>query len=492
MAEEETEGVAVESGDVEEKAERLDLKVEISETGPCQKHLKVIIPRAEVDRFFEKEFSDLVKTAAVPGFRPGKTPRRLIERRYRKDVAAQVKAGLLMQSFEQVFEDEKIDPLDEPDVDVQGIELPEEGDFIYEFDVEVRPEFDLPDYKSLQLKKPVREFTDEDVEKGLQKFLRSRGAMSPKEGVVAEGDYINADVRFLHDGQVLREFSDLLIRVDKELYFKDGRIAGFAQGVVGASVGDTREFKVELSDSVGREELRGKEADAVFVIQQVKELILPELNEELFDRIGVSDEAELRDVIRSGLEHRLAYDQKQALAEQIVEKLLESVDFQLPPALLRRQADRTLRRMALELQAVGFSQEEIQARANVLRQNSAATTAKSLKRQFILQKIAEVEEITVDQDDLEAAVVEFARRSGESYRRVRARIEQEQLWEGVALQVLEDKAISKIASYASVEEVPWVEEEIQSTGLDASAVPESESPSAASESESDSESGQAE
>lgn len=487
MAEEENEGVAVDTDETGEKQEEhLDLTVEISDVGPCQKHLKVTIPRSEVDRYFEKEFSDLVKSASVPGFRPGKTPRKLIERRFRKDVATQVKAGLLMQSFEQVFEDEKIDALDQPNVDVQNIELPEEGDFVYEFDVEVRPEFDVPDYKNLQLQKPVREFSDEDVERGLQRFLRSRGTMAPKEGSVALGDYVVADIRIVDNGNVVSEFSAATVQVDKDLYFRDGKIENFADGIVGASVGDSREFKILLSESMGQEGNRGKVVDGIFVIHQVKELVLPEVNREFLDRIGVGDESELRDLVRSSLEYRLHYHQKQKLGEQIIGKLVDQADFELPPEMLRRQADRTLRRKVLELENAGFSREEIQTLANRLRQDSAAATAHSLKRQFILQRIAAEEDVAVNQEDLELAVKQIAQQSGESYRRVRARIEQEQLWEGVALQVLEDKAIDRIVSYATIEEVPWVEEQLQSTGLDESAVPEKEAPAEEkSESESD-------
>lgn len=470
MADEELqEDLAVDAAE-EEKNDRLQLSVDISDSGPCQKHIRISIPRSEVDRVYDKEFVDLVRNAAVPGFRPGKTPRKLIERRFKKDVSSRVKADLLLRSFEQVFDDEKIDALDQPNIDIESIELPDEGDFVYELDVEVRPEFDLPDYKGLELEKPVREFTDEDVEQGLQRFLKTRGSMTVKDGPAEEGDYVVADMRFTHEGRVIGEFSAATVQVQKTLYFSDGRIEGFSEGITGAKAGDSRDFEAIMSDTAADESLQGKAVQVAVVVQQVKQLTLPELNQEFFNRIGVGDEAELRDAVKASLESRFQYQQSQRLIGQIVEKLLADVNFDLPRDLLRRQSEKTLRNKIAELQSAGFSEEEIRAHTNRLRQDSITSTANSLRQQFILQKIAEVEDITVDQEDLEDAVRDIADRTGESYRRVRARVEKDQLWEPIALQVLQRKTIDKIVSYANVKEVPYVEEETASSGLDQSAV----------------------
>src|SRR5207248_4581561 len=109
------------------------------------------------------KFSELVSDANVAGFRPGKAPRRIIERRYHKEVGDQVKTEVLLASLEQLGKDYDIAPLDSPDIDLANIELPKEGPLVYEFEVEVRPQFDLPNYKGLRLRRPVHDFTADEV-----------------------------------------------------------------------------------------------------------------------------------------------------------------------------------------------------------------------------------------------------------------------------------------------------------------------------------------
>src|SRR5262249_25404267 len=134
---------------VAEGADTLPQKVEISDVGPCKKHVKVTVERKAIDERFEEKFKELMKDASaqVNGFRPGKAPRKVVERRYKTSVAEQVRTEVLMASLEQLATENQISPLSPPDIDPEKLEIPEEGDFVYEFDVEVRPEFELPNYK---------------------------------------------------------------------------------------------------------------------------------------------------------------------------------------------------------------------------------------------------------------------------------------------------------------------------------------------------------
>lgn len=456
-----------------EEKERLDLTAEVTEAGPCKKHVKVTIPRSEIDKFFNKEFSDLVKNAAVPGFRPGKTPRKLIERRFKKDVASQVKASVLMQSLEQIGEEQKIEPLSDPEIDIQALDIPEDGDFVYEFDVEVRPEFDTPDYKGIKVEKPVKEISDADVDEGVEGFLRRNGEFESKDGAAEKGDYLIADVKFVDGDSPLNQAENLRVRIDDELLFRDGRVDGFAEAVSGVKVGETREVSAVLADSAVREDLRGKPVKAVFDVKEVQRLVVPELNEAFLAQIGVGDVGELRDIIKINLERRLESEQQQACREQVMKKLLTEATWELPADLLRKQAVRTLRREVLQLQEAGLGEEEIQTRLNQLRQQSVQATAVSLKQQFLLQKIAEVEEIKVEDGDLDQEIFELAMRTGENPRRVRARVEKEQLWDTLALHILERKTVERIISFADVSEVPYEKKsEILGAAVDESVIAE--------------------
>ncbi len=121
-------------------------------------------------------------TAQVPGFRPGRAPRKLVETRFRKDVTGKVKTLLLSDSLAQIHEEQKLAAISEPDLDLEAVEMPPEGPLCFEFNLEVRPEFALPKWKGLKIEKPVREITDADVDQALHNVLANRGRLAPSTG----------------------------------------------------------------------------------------------------------------------------------------------------------------------------------------------------------------------------------------------------------------------------------------------------------------------
>src|SRR5207247_1802338 len=139
-----------EDGEEEKKPEKLNLEVKIDSRSACERHITVTISRDDVERYFGNAFTELMEKAAVPGFRAGRAPRKLVEKRFRKDVKDQVKSSLLMDSLQQISDEHELSPISEPDFNPLAIEVPDEGPMSFEFDIEVRPEFDLPNWKGLK------------------------------------------------------------------------------------------------------------------------------------------------------------------------------------------------------------------------------------------------------------------------------------------------------------------------------------------------------
>jgi len=438
----------------EEKAQRLTQQVKVDERSTCERHVTVTIPREDIERYFDKEFTELMPTAQVPGFRAGHAPRKLVETKFRKEVGGKVKGELLMDSLAQVNEDEKLSAISEPDFDFEAVELPEKGDLTFEFDIEVRPEFDLPQWKGLKIEKPVHEYTDADVDETLQNILARRGRLAPHDGPASPGDYITANLTFQHDGRELASAEEEVIRIRPVLSFRDGNIEDFGALMSGVRAGETREGFALLSNDAPNVELRGQKVTAIFKVLEVKKLEVPELTPELLDELGgFADEAELRDAIRDQLGRQLEYEQHQRAREQITAALTVAANWELPPGLLRRQGRRELQRAVMELQRSGFSDDEIQAHENALRQNSAVVTARALKEHFILERIAEDEEIDVNEEDFDAEIRLLAAQSNESPRRVRARLEKAGSMDVLRNQIIERKVIELILANAVFKEV---------------------------------------
>ncbi len=175
--------------------------------------------------------------------------------------------------------------------------------------------------------------------------------------------------------------------------------------MAGVRAGESRQVEAQLSDDAPNLELRGRKVTAVFDVLEVKQLEVPELTPELLKDLGGFElEADLRDGIKDMLERRLKYRQRQQAREQITAALVVAADWELPEKLLKQQSQRELQRAIMDLQSSGFSEEEIRAHENVLRQNSRVATARALKEHFILERIAEAEGIEADEKDYEAEI----------------------------------------------------------------------------------------
>jgi trigger factor len=440
----------------EEEKPRLNLDVKVDSRGTCQRHVTVTVPREDIDSYFNKEFSELMPTAHVPGFRPGHAPRKLVENRFRKDIAQRVKSELVMDSLSQVNKDESLSAISEPEFDFEAVELPDDGPLTFEFDIEVRPEFDLPQWRGLKIEKPMREFNAADVDQTLQDVLARRGRLVPFNGPASPGDYISTNVTFRHGDEVLSSAEEEVIRIRPVLSFRDGNVKDFDRLMADVRAGETRQGEAELSNDAPNEALRGQRVTATFEVLEVKKLEVPELTRELLDELGgFADEAELRDAIRDQLGRQLEYEQHRRAREQITAALTVAANWDLPPAMLQRQSRRELQRAVMELQRSGFNENDIRAHENALRQNSMASTARALKEHFILERIAEDQEIDAVEQDYEDEIRLIGEQTDESPRRVRARLEKAGAMDVLRNQIVERKVIDRILAHAAFKEVPY-------------------------------------
>ncbi len=432
---------------------KMELSVTVEDIGPCKKHIRVTVPREGIDRVSQDAISELMDTADVPGFRKGHAPEKLVERRFKDEIGEQVKQKVLMLSLEQLADEQDLDPINEPNIDIDSVDIPEEGDFEYEFDIEVRPEFELPDYKGLQIERPVREISDEDVEAYQLEFLEQYGTQEPSEDPAAPDDFVVASLEITANDRVVRQYDELTLRVRPVLRFQDAELDGFDELMSGAQAGDVRETDITVSMEADDIAMRGETVHAKFTVLDVKRLVMPEVDEPFLDRIGVAGLDELRKEIRSTLERQTTYRQRQSTREQVLNKITASADWDLPEDLVLKQTENALRREVLEMRQAGFTPREIQARENDLRQRSVSMTRQNLKQHFVLDRIAEEEDLDVTPADIDMQVAVMAAQAGENPRRVRARLQKSGMIENLEAQIRERKAVDIILEHAQFEDI---------------------------------------
>jgi trigger factor len=439
-----------------EAAPPLNLDVSIDKVSTCQRRVKVTIPRADIVRYQDEALGELVPTALLPGFRPGRAPRQLVGSRFKTELSDQIRSKLLTDAMTQVSEQQKLAPISEPELDVAAVLLPEDGPMTFEFSIEVRPEFDLPEWKGLSINRPAREITDADVEEALANLLVERGRFVPHDGSPAVGDLVVANLRFRHGEKLLSEAADAEIVVRPKLSFADAELPGFDALVKKAKAGSAVKATIRVADGAAVEELRGKDVDLEIDILEVKKHELPEMTPALLEELGgFESEEALKGLVRKQLEGQLEWHRRRQVRQQVASALTASASWDLPPDLLRRQAQRELERAILELRRSGFDDDSIRRYVNELRQGVMASTARALKEHFILERIAEEEGIADTAADYDEEIRAIAAQSGESPRRVRAGLERRGLMDVLRNQIIERKTIELVTSHAAFQDTPF-------------------------------------
>jgi trigger factor len=334
----------------------------------------------------------------------------------------------------------------------------------------VRPDFEMPQWKGLNVERPTRDFTEKDVDAQLQRLLAQRGRLKPFDGAAKAGDYISVNITFKDGDNEISKTEEQVLCIRPTLSFRDGNIEKFDKLMSGVKGGETRTAKAKLSDSAPNESLRGKTIEASFEVLEVKKLELPELTPAFLEELGgFGSEEDLRKTLREELQRQLEYHQQQRARQQITQALVASASWDLPPSLLKRQSGRELERAVLELRRSGFGDDEIRAHENELRQNSLASTARALKEHFILERIAEEEKIEDEPQDYEAEIRLIASQSGESVRRVRAQLEKRGLMDILRNQIIERKTIALVLKHATFKDVTFKPESLETEAIDEAA-----------------------
>jgi trigger factor len=246
-------------------------------------------------------------------------------------------------------------------------------------------------------------------------------------------------------------------------------LEGFDELLAGAKADDKREVDLTISAETETLAMRGETVHAEIEVLDIKRLRRPELDKEFLSRVGVESEEELSGEIRDMLERQVTHQQRQSAREQVLEKITDSAEWDLPEQMVLRQTDNALRREMLEMQQAGFTSQDIQARENELRQNAVSTTRQALKEHFVLDKIATQEEIECEMGDIDTEIQMMAMQGGESPRRLRARMLKSGMIDNLEAQIRERKAIDFI-----LERVEFVDTEAKDQAEDrVEAVPQS-------------------
>lgn len=475
MADESTAPVIDTSATSGEEDAKPEQTVKIEDAGPALKRLTIELPESRIKAKIEDTFSTLANDAVLPGFRKGRAPRRLLEKRFAESVQGDVKGQLLSESYTQAIEDNDLDVIGEPDVkDVDKIEVPESGPMIYIVEVEITPDFELPKFDGIKVEKKTFEVTDADVTAEVEQYRERYGQMSVVEdATVDEGDYVQSDVKVLAgenadasgggDAKVLHEHAGAYTLVHGQDKDFKGHVAGILIKDLGKQLTDK---KVGQTVSISMTGPEGHENDAIkgqpitisMAITHVHRLA-PASIEDLLPQFGMQTEDEMRERIKTMLEQRNEQTQQADMHKQVTEQVVDAVQLDLPEGLKSRQIERALQRQHMELMYSGKQPEEIEAELAESRSQGEEQATRQLKTFFVLDKAAKELEVEVQENEINGRISMMAMQQQRRPEKLRNEMRQRGELEQLYLSIREQKTLDKIIEQATVTEVAAANDE---------------------------------
>lgn len=458
------------SSDVEQAVEdavvdapqRMKLSVDIKDAGSCRRHISVTVSEADIRAIRAEALLDLSGKAQVPGFRVGKVPVALLEKRFKTEIASDIKQKVLLSSLEQISEEYNIEPIGEPRLNVENLEVPATGDFHYEFDVEVRPEFELPDFNSITIRRPSGEATQEDIDAYLDNMMSARAEIVTTDDAAAEGDHLICNLTFTAGEKVIRRVESHALRMLPTLNFADAVLENFSTLMAGAVPGDVRTASVTISLQSPVVEMRGEQVAVEIEVVEVAHYNQPALDDVFLAQAGLSSKEEFLELVRESVQRQLDYQQRQETRSQLLQSITASADWDLPEGLVRQQTENALRRELLEMAQAGFTIDQIRNRESEIRQNALQDTRDALKQHFILDKIATAQDIEASEAEVEYELRVMSMQQGEPVRRIRAKLVKSGMIENLYAQLRERKTIDYLLTQVQFEDVPHEPISVQS------------------------------
>ncbi len=422
--------------------------VTIEDAGPAAKKITIEIDRARIDAKFDEIFGDLRHSAQVPGFRVGHAPRRLLEKRFGKEAAEDVRNQLVADALGKVDEDSDLRIIGEPDIKLDEIELPDEGNLVFSVQVEVAPEFDLPDYKGIPVTEPSVEVTDERVAETTRNILSARGTLKPTDEPAAADDQVVADVTLTGEG--IDETDENVEYQVAPAAFRGVPLEDLGEKLTGAKAGSTVTLTATVPEGHENEDWRGKEVTVTFDVKDVKRLEVPELTDELAREFGMDSAEQFGEFVTERLAAQLESERQQSMRRQVSQYLLDHATFDLPEGLAARQTARVLQRRYVDLLYRGVPREQIDQNLELLEARAGEEAAGELKLAFILDRIAQAEDVSVDDAEVNARIAEMAVRQGRRPERLRSEMTNEGSLGELETRIREQKAIDKLLEMAEI------------------------------------------
>ena len=408
----------------------------------CRRELELEIPAETVQKAVERVARQFARVARVPGFRPGKAPVTLIRRRFADDIKSEVLQSLVPEQIERAVTESKLVPVTQPQVD--KVDFTETGPVKFRATFEVLPEFDLGQYKDLEVEVDELKIEDSDVDKALEELRDRNSTFVPVEGrAIADGDYAQLKLKGIPvgGGEPL-DADSVLCHVGGEETMQP-----FNENLRGANVGDHKHFDVAYPSDYPDPKLQGKTYTYAVEVLGIKEKKRPDLTDEFAKDVSDAQTLEeLRKKVRENLEAASTHRQKEQAREKLLAQIVKAHEFPVPDALVEHQMDSRLERTVRSLASQGVDPRAVNVDWVALRSRQKDRSIDDVKAELLLDRIASAEKIEVADEEVEKEISAIAERSGESATAVRANLTRQGALDRMKSKIRSEKTLDWLCS----------------------------------------------
>ena len=425
------------------------MRTSLEDISSVKKKLSVEIESREVNDRLDKAYKEVGKKAKIPGFRPGKVPRKLLERHIGSQVAEDVTRELINETLPKALEEAKTFPLGAPFLEKEA--LKQGQNFKYSAVMEVRPQFELKNYIGLEVEKEKYSVTEQDIQDQLTQIRDAHGTLTSIDlnRPLQKNDHVVLDYQGFEDGQPLEgiQSSNFLLKLGSKRFHPK-----FEEALIGLKKEEEAEIRVEFEDSYPHTKLAGKTVNFKVKIVDIKEMQLPELNDEFAKNLS-ADFKSLKDLKKKVEETIIAQEEKRIdseLKQNLLKKISDSVEFEIPQSLVESEIDQAVENVKQNLIRSGSNLEKAGLSEERLRKDFKPASEKRVKDLLILGQLAEKEKITVNEEDLTNGLKELAESTGQNTETLRKYYQARNLMGALEEKLLEEKTLNYLVKNAKI------------------------------------------
>jgi len=433
------------------------VNVTVENLAPCKKLLRVEVDAQDVDEVFAAITKDFQKQASLPGFRPGKAPRELVAKKYEADIKAEAKRKLIGDAYRKALDEKKIAVVGYPDI--EEIQFGRGQALQFAATIETAPEFQMPDYKGLRVKREVKSVTDADMERALELLRRQHTKFETVAREAHPGDIAVVNYTGTCDGKPITDAAPTAKGLAEQKNFwvdigPEAFLPGFAEALTGAKAGDRRAVSVDFPADFVTKELAGRKGVFEIEIVEIKQKILPPIDDAFAKLYGAESLEKLRAGVRRDLENELNYSQAKAIRTQVVRGLLDRVNFDLPETAVAQETRNAVYDIVRQNTKRGITREMIERQKEEIYSAATHNAKERVKLSFLIQRIAEKENLQVSQDEIlkraQSLATLYQIPLDKFLKDLQKRDGVPELYE----QILHDKALDLLEKSAVIEDVP--------------------------------------